>query len=497
MNFEMTTLRCFRKIHPDVKEQELTQEVKLTDGMGEVGKILSCTGQVILRNKQFRNGTIQLSGGVLGWVMYEQEVGGAPVCVDTWLPFQLRFDIGEAEEDGCVFAIPVLRDISARQVAGRKLMLRAEISVQLSAAVPEDIQVYTPGEVPQDINLLQETYPITTLQDCGDKIFAIDEVLTIPDGTPAPKKICSYCVIPTVTEQKIMGDKLLFRGNAYLQLIYTDSNGEMLGYDFDLPFSQYVQLEKEFSTASNSQVIPIVSNTELDLGEDNRLIWKMSILCQYALYDTQTLQIVKDAYSTSRNIEINQQPLMIPAVLSTERVTFKPEQSLNLGSARSIAATFVPEHPVVFTDADGFRIELGGRFSVLGYDGEERFRQVCNNWSHSHNIAADKSVKLETIISADGKTTVSNVVSELNCDSVLQLDITAYCAEGIPMIIGIEEGEPINRSADRPALIIRKAGEKTLWDIAKESGSSVSAIQEANGLLQEPSPDQMLLIPVV
>jgi len=49
---------------------------------------------------------------------------------------------------------------------------------------------------------------------------------------------------------------------------------------------------------------------------------------------------------------------------------------------------------------------------------------------------------------------------------------------------------------NRPSLIVRRAGANRLWDIAKDSGSTVEAIQKVNGLQGEPAPDQMLLIPV-
>jgi LysM repeat protein len=36
----------------------------------------------------------------------------------------------------------------------------------------------------------------------------------------------------------------------------------------------------------------------------------------------------------------------------------------------------------------------------------------------------------------------------------------------------------------------------SLWELAKETGSTMDAIRKANGLTQEPRQGQMLLIPV-
>ncbi len=40
-------------------------------------------------------------------------------------------------------------------------------------------------------------------------------------------------------------------------------------------------------------------------------------------------------------------------------------------------------------------------------------------------------------------------------------------------------------------------GQEPLWELAKESLSTVEAIRQANGLTEDPTPNQMLLIPVV
>ena len=59
-----------------------------------------------------------------------------------------------------------------------------------------------------------------------------------------------------------------------------------------------------------------------------------------------------------------------------------------------------------------------------------------------------------------------------------------------------ELGEEREPDGNRPSLILRRAGNQRLWDIAKESGSTMDAIRKANHLQEEPAPGQMLLIPV-
>ena len=50
---------------------------------------------------------------------------------------------------------------------------------------------------------------------------------------------------------------------------------------------------------------------------------------------------------------------------------------------------------------------------------------------------------------------------------------------------------------DRPSLVLRRMDGSDLWNVAKSCGSTVQAILQANGLVQEPEQGRMLLIPVM
>ena len=65
------------------------------------------------------------------------------------------------------------------------------------------------------------------------------------------------------------------------------------------------------------------------------------------------------------------------------------------------------------------------------------------------------------------------------------------------MITTLELGQSELPDPDRPSLILRRAGQDSLWSIAKACGTTVEAIQNANGGIDHPKPEQMLLIPMV
>ena len=83
-----------------VQTQELTQELKLSDGMPDVGRVLSAWGQFVLRGKEWHSGGFSASGGIMVWVLYAPEDGTQPRCIHGWIPGQLQWDVPPDTPDG-------------------------------------------------------------------------------------------------------------------------------------------------------------------------------------------------------------------------------------------------------------------------------------------------------------------------------------------------------------------------------------------------------------
>ena len=93
LQFKKESVSCLKPAVRDVQNIEQTQELRLSDGMPDIGRILSAWGQVILRGKEWLSDSISLTGGIMVWVLYMPEEGTEPMCIDTWVPFQLRWDL--------------------------------------------------------------------------------------------------------------------------------------------------------------------------------------------------------------------------------------------------------------------------------------------------------------------------------------------------------------------------------------------------------------------
>ena len=77
LQFEKQEIDHLRQALGSVKDQELTQEIRLTDTMPDVGRVLAGWGQPVLRSKEWQGSQIGASGGVMVWIVNDATIKGS------------------------------------------------------------------------------------------------------------------------------------------------------------------------------------------------------------------------------------------------------------------------------------------------------------------------------------------------------------------------------------------------------------------------------------
>lgn len=496
LKFPKTVCKYLNPIVNQVVNQELTQELRLSDGMPDIGRVLAGWGQIILRSKEWRSDSASFSGGLMVWVLYTPEDGTAPRVMESWIPFQMKWDLPDGHKEGNIRVQCLLRFVDARSVAARKIMLRAGVAVQAEAARPEEAELGVAGEVPEDVQLLKAVYPVRLPREAGEKTFVMDEELTLPGSCPRPEKLIYYNMQPRITEKKVMANRIAFRGNGNLHVLYLSEDGQLHSWDFELPFSQLAELEGTYSADAQADICMGVTSLELELDDESHLRLKTGLLEQHMVDDREMLELVEDAYSPGRAVELDRQMLELPAVLERKTEPVHAEQSIRQDANLIADAEYLPDFPRQRRSGDGIQMELPGQFQTLYYGEDGTLQSSVARWEGDFQLPADtqSSVNSAMLPVERASAIASQDTIELDAEAALQL--TTMGRQGIPMVMGLRLGEQKQPDPNRPSVILRRAGDARLWDIAKSTGSTVSAIQKANGLETEPAENQILLIPV-
>lgn len=497
LQFNKSLCSCLKTLTRQVQNQEQTQELRLPDGLPDIGSVLGAWGQVILRSKEWHTGSMNMSGGVMAWVLYMPEEEPQPQCVEAWIPFQMKWEIPDTDRDGVMQTQCLLRSIDARMTSARKIMLRAGIGALSQAFQQDEFEAYTPPELPEDVQLLWKKYPVCIPKEAGEKVFTLEEELTLPASCPKIQKILRYSLMPEIVEDKIVSGRLVFRGTAKLHLQYWAEDGSICSWDLEVPFSQYTDLDDTYDDGATVEIIPAVTGLELELGEEGMLLLKAGMAAQYVVCDCTVLECVEDAYSTVNELTPIMTDLELPVVLDRQKESIHPEVTIEDVGGRLVDIAFYPDHPRV-TREDGNSVgEFPGIFQMLYYDEDGRLQGTSARWEGNWQLLADEDVKVHMHIHSleepqgaltGGKASL-RVDMEAKAESAMQ--------RGLYTVSGLSIGEARERKQDAPSLIVRRMGEDSLWDIAKEAGSTVESILKVNQLTGEPRNQQMLLIPVL
>lgn len=496
LKFQKSTCKYLGSILREVRNQEQTQEIKLSDGMPDIGRVVACWGMPVLRSKEWRSDCVAFSGGVMVWVLYAPEDGTDVRCVESWIPFQMEWDIPVGTPEGKICIRPAVRFVDARSVTARKLMVRAGIAALIEALAPMEAEIPTPGELDEDIQMLTTTYPVRLRTEAGEKSFLMDEELTLPGSCPLPVKLITYTLQPEITEQKVSGNRAVFKGNANLHILYRSEEGQLHTWDFELPFSQLGNLDSVPEGDAKVEVTLCATNLEVNLDDEGHIRLKCGLLGQFSVSQRMMLEFMEDAYSPSRDVRLIRENLTLPTILENRQERVFSEQSVPQEANIVVDTTYFPDFPRQRRTGNEVELEMPGQFQVLFYGEDGHLQASTARWEGSMRLPADEQTSVLTDVSPKGspQAMMGNNQITLKADSTLSLESMAD--QEFSIVAGLEVGQPISPDLGRPSLILRRAGDNRLWDIAKETGSTVEIIRQANGLQGEPERGQILLIPV-
>ena len=475
---------------------ELTQELRLGDGMPDIGQILWTEGQCLLRGKEWQSDAVSISGGVSVRVLYLPEDGSGVRCAEGWIPFRMEWDLPEGTPQGWLEIRCMLRSADARSISARKLLLRAGAVVQAAAFVPGETLIPEPEFLPEGVEMLKSTWPLRLRKEAGEKIFQLDEEQELPGSVPVAEKLLTFRMTPRLTECRVLGNKLVFRGNGELHILYRSQEGRIHSWELSLPFSQFVQLEGEFGNDAQGEVTLCLTDLEAELTAEGKIRLKAGLTAQYLVTDKQLLTTVEDAYCPGRELKLQRSEADLPVILETRRETFRPEQNIPAEADILTDTVFLPDLPRLRQTDSGWEMDCSGQFHTLYYGADGSLRSGTGRWEGKEAIPAGEGTRMVgELFPAEG-VKGSTGSGQIHAAAELPVGITAMTRQKLPLVTGMTLGEEIPRDPMRPSLILRRAGTMGLWSIARETGTTVDAIRRANGLTEEPDPERMLLIPV-
>ncbi len=494
--FEPREQECLRLILDRVVSQEETAEAIVPDSCPDIVRTVGCYGMPMLRSKECRDGAVILSGSVRAHALIEPEDESYPRALEVYLPFTQRIEMPELTADSRVLCELRLRSLDARLFNSSKVLVRAEISSHVEVFAAQELTTWALTDCPPELEVHRVTLPITVPEQTGEKPFVVGEELELPAGQPAAASVLKWDAATTLTEQKMIGTRAVFKGSVAVRMLYRAEDESVCRYEFAVPFSQFLELDRE-SGEDDLRVVLLCTGAQLEPdGQEpaRRFLLELNLLAQCITQPRRELELIDDLYATHGAASARTEPFAGTGVLDLQHMRQTAHGMVECECSEVIDTAALLGWPETQRDGENVTVRIPAQVTVLYRDPERRLQtKTARIEAECGTVLADGcTARAQAQLSGDVFSSPSGTGAEARF--TVDVAVESAAQQRCEMVTGGE----INEQEDtrRPSVVIRAVEDgQTLWSIAKACRSRVAAVCAANGLDDEPAAGTLLLIP--
>ena len=482
---------------------EETLESIVPDACPDILRILDTDAVVCVKSREAGEGRAEIRGVIRATVLYLPD-GAQGVCrMEVTLPFVCGADHGAIARGATVHAAPRVLGADARMINPRKVYVRVELAMGARVFVPSVRRLTSHCECPGECGVQEkwerhQTYMATTVQE---KNVTFSDDLALPGSKPDMTEILRQRVEFFCGESKVIGSKLVFKGQAVLTILYRSREDMPLTVAFELPFSQIMEVPGAAEEAHCDMSILLNDlSCQMDPEDGRTISVSLDLSAQAVLWEDRNLEVVTDLYSTAYALDLQHKE---------ESLCRLGERGTRRQSVREVLETPVAVKSVVDCTLavgeisrswEGNRVDLTAdvRVSLLFRGEDDELYAMARPIPVTAQWEAEPGCRCLCQCQCPGELYATPTVGgvevrfplDFSCRTEIQQKVNTVCEARL------EEDQPRD-SSQRPSIVLRmvEAGE-SLWDIAKAYAATEEDIISANELTEEIAPvGKLLLIP--
>lgn len=486
--------------------QEESTETIVPDYCPDIARIIETSGTIFLHNRELRDGKAEVSGTVRVRVLYTPEGEGGVRALEFAMPFTAESD-SRALADCCTLMAETETEfLETRMLNPRKIFTHCKLVTRLTGYKRAPLCFCTDINVEPElcVEKRQERQHAIFLTGIAEKDFTFSEEMKLSPGREGAAELLNSRVCNTVTESKIVGNKLIFKGIFTVSVLYRTVEGRCCVSTAELPFSQIMEVE-DVSEAAEASVSLQLTGCELQIdgGDDEgrELMVTLYLHATALLREERELTLLSDLYSTAYPTQYEAQPLPLTSYRETMVRRQSVRETLEIGVvAESILALSVRCGAVsVSREGGNMTLRTGAAVRAMYQDegGVPLVAERCIDLSCQLELPEDCQVNARALCPEEVQGSLTDKGIEVRFP--VEFHIEAVSRSKRVCISSAElDPETPKESGGAPSLVLRRLGrQETAWDLAKSYNTTIANILAANQLEEEGDlpREKLLLIP--
>lgn len=489
-----------------VLTQEETAETIVPDYCPDIARIIETDGKVYIHNRDLRDGKAELSGTVRVTVLYTPDGEGGIRTLEFAMPFTVESDGRGLPGCTCLTADTEPEFLETRMLNPRKVFTHCKLVTHITGYQKAPLHFCTDVEAEERLSVekRQEQQHAILLTHIAEKDFTFTEELNLSSGREGAAELLNNQICGSVTEAKIVGSKLIFKGVFSITLLYRTENGACRSATGELPFSQIMEVEGAAEGAAASVQLQL-TGTDLQIDGDDpegrQIAVTLYLHATALLREEQELTLLNDLYSTAYETEYEAALLNLNSFCETMNRRQTVREVLEIGVvAESILSVTVTCGAVsVSREGTAAILRTGAVVRALYLDegGVPLVAERSVDVSCQLDLPEDCRVTARAVCSEEVQSSLGDRGIEVRFPVDFRAE--AVCRVKRVCITSVKLNTDTSKDmAGSPSLVLRCLGrQETAWDLAKRHNTTIASILAANQLESEDgiSREKLLLIP--
>ena len=495
---------CINKLITSKKEIIMVEgDMIVPDSKPDVLNTICTSGVVCVYKKEILDGKIRIDGNINTYIMYmadneQDKIRGLSTSLDFSESIQVP---GINEEMECQLETKV-KSMESKVINGRKIGIKATLEVSYNIYLKEDISIVSDIQNSGDMQMLRDDANVNSLVGSGStKIYAkdtisVNNVDNIAEILKVDINICDKDV-------KVSYNKILTKAEAQVKILYLTEDNRINSVSTKIPIVGFIDIQN----VNENNICDMnyeIKNMLLKLNaiEEHSMYVEIEVEISASVYEERQITFIQDLYSPSESLEYNKKQIttMVAKRNTSGMVQIREKVEVEgLDNRNILDVEVIPiiENESKFSNKIMYEGSMELRFIISGNDMQVDTRTTKIPFEYTMDGIEDgENVNTRTdmeIINQDFIIQEGNLVTS-NIDA--KMDLQTYKTANMNVMNEIQiNGEREEEDYSILMYIVKK--DDTLWNIAKEFGSTVDDIVRANGIEDENliQPGQKLFIP--
>ena len=503
LELDRTQRNGYEAVLDTTLRREETMESIVPDACPDILRICDTEGVICLRDKTLQDGRVSLSGSVRAALLYLPDGEEGIRRMEVELPFSCEAEHPALSSSGRVVAVPWVECADARLINPRKVLVRVSFAIWVQGFAPVEEELCCGVLAPDEagVQQLTESYESCVVVCVQEKHFPFSDELSLPASKQEAAELLKARAALRCGESKVIGNKLIFKGESQLQLLYRSVAGEMCTAEFELPFSQIMEISGAGEEAvCDVQVVLTDLDCALDSGDGHTFSVSMGLLAQAVVREERTMELLTDVYSTAFPLTAETRLCGLDRLVDRGEKELTLREILETGMlAREISDAYASVGTIA-QNREGGRITLSAELNVtvlyVTEDGAQA--SVTRQLQAACPLELPGGTACSCCCRCTAPVFATPTAGGIEVRFPVSFQYTALLRRTTASVsaVQMDESAPVDHSS-RPSIVLRMVGSgERLWDIAKSYGTTAQDIMRANDLEEEPAPEgQLLLIP--